>query len=91
LIGLVEGNIIEEPKEMVDVGIGLVGHIVFDGFSLLNRFIQVIGKIDVIALFEPKDEMAATSFEVLYVGGIGTETVLSDDDFKMRVIFSEFY
>ncbi|MCK8602876.1 hypothetical protein [Desulfoferrobacter suflitae] len=31
----------KEPEEMVDAAIGLVGHIVFGGFSLLNRFVEV--------------------------------------------------
>lgn len=91
LIGLVEGNIMEEPKEMVDARIFLVGHFMFGGFPFVQCFLDVIEKEIMIALLDSKNEMAAICLEVPYVRSIWAEAILGDDSFETRMVLSEFF
>ncbi len=46
-------------------------------------------QIGMIAFFDPEDIVTTIIVQGLDVGGIGTQTVFSDDELEMRVILAE--
>lgn len=90
LIGLVEGNMVEEPKAMEDARVLLIDHGMFGGFPFAQCLLDVIEKMIMVAPLDPKNEMAAICLEVPDVRSIGAEAILGDDSFETGMVLSEF-
>ncbi len=90
LIGLVEGDIVEEPKAMEDARVLLIDHFMFDGFPFAQCLVDVIEKMLMVALLDPENEMAAICLEVPDVRSIGAEAILGDDSLEPGMVLSEF-
>lgn len=90
LIGLVDRQVVGEPKEMTNTRISFVPGVMLDGFAFFNGFREAFEEIGVIPFFGAEDKMAPMGFEIPDMWRIGAKAILGDDGLEVGMVFSEF-
>jgi hypothetical protein len=55
----------------------------------LHPLVELLEQVPVVAFFDPQDEVAAAIQQVADVRRVGTQGVLGDDDWQVRVVLAE--
>ena len=88
-VGLIKRQSIGKTEEMAHSLSFWVHHRVLDRLPVCHGLIQASREVLVVVVFEAEDEVATAGLKVPDVGSVGAESILGDDGFQMRMVFSK--
>jgi len=62
---------------------------VLDRLPVFHSLVEALREVLVVVVFEAENEVAIAGFKIPDMGGVRTESILGDDDFQMRMVFSK--